>query len=234
MWSPAAARWNSIRRSPRWPNPPSAISSPPPPLFVVHLPRLCHLRQPNRIRLYVEEARQRPTSAPPRRQVAMATGPPSGRSRKLGLFFAESIRETVESIVIAHLAFLFRTFEAEAFVIPTGSMAPTPLGRHKDLECPQCGYFFLPAASQEVDSVTNKRTDKRSAPARCRYTSTSAGSGKGRPASTAATGFSSKFLPVPRPSGGSASSSFRRGGRTTSSGCGLPNETIRLPTASST
>ena len=34
-------------------------------------------------------------------------------------------RETVESIVIAViLAFLFRTFVAEAFVIPTGSMAP--------------------------------------------------------------------------------------------------------------
>ena len=40
-----------------------------------------------------------------------------------------AIRETVESIVIAFvLAFLFRTFEAEAFVIPTGSMAPTLMG----------------------------------------------------------------------------------------------------------
>ena len=47
------------------------------------------------------------------------------------------MRETVESIVIAFvLAFLFRTFEAEAFVIPTGSMAPTLMGRHKDVDCP--------------------------------------------------------------------------------------------------
>ena len=51
-----------------------------------------------------------------------------------------AIRETIESVVIAFvLAFLFRTFEAEAFVIPTGSMAPTLMGRHKDLVCPKCG-----------------------------------------------------------------------------------------------
>lgn len=61
-------------------------------------------------------------------------------------------RETVESIVIAFiLAFLFRTFEAEAFVIPTGSMAPTLLGRHKDVTCSQCGYKFRVGASYEVD-----------------------------------------------------------------------------------
>ena len=46
----------------------------------------------------------------------------------------ENGRETFESIVVAFvLAFLFRAFEAEAFVIPTGSMAPTLLGRHKDV-----------------------------------------------------------------------------------------------------
>ncbi|MGC3966264.1 MAG: hypothetical protein QM775_02485 [Pirellulales bacterium] len=41
----------------------------------------------------------------------------------------ESLRETFDSIAIAFiLAFLFRTFEAEAFVIPTGSMALTLMG----------------------------------------------------------------------------------------------------------
>lgn len=50
------------------------------------------------------------------------------------------LRETVESIIIAFvLAFLFRSFEAEAFVIPTGSMAPTLMGAHNDVACPQCG-----------------------------------------------------------------------------------------------
>jgi len=64
-----------------------------------------------------------------------------------------AIRETIESVVIAFvLAFLFRTFEAEAFVIPTGSMAPTLMGRHKDLVCPKCGYQYQTGASDEVNS----------------------------------------------------------------------------------
>src|SRR6476659_5463063 len=51
----------------------------------------------------------------------------------------DSMRETVESIAVAFiLAFLFRTFVAEAFVIPTGSMATTLMGRHKDVQCPNC------------------------------------------------------------------------------------------------
>jgi signal peptidase I len=67
-----------------------------------------------------------------------------------------AIRETIESVVVAFvLAFLFRTFEAEAFVIPTGSMAPTLMGRHKDLQCPMCGYRFQVSASEEVDQNTN-------------------------------------------------------------------------------
>jgi len=53
-------------------------------------------------------------------------------------------RETVESLVVAFvLAFLFRTFEAEAFVIPTGSMSPSLQGQHKDVECTHCGYSRL-------------------------------------------------------------------------------------------
>jgi len=65
---------------------------------------------------------------------------------------ARTIRETVESIVIAFvLAFLFRTFEAEAFVIPTGSMAPTLQGRHKDVDCPECGYPYKVGARGEAE-----------------------------------------------------------------------------------
>jgi signal peptidase I len=72
--------------------------------------------------------------------------------------WSRAIRETVESIVIAFvLAFLFRTFEAEAFVIPTGSMAPTLQGRHKDIQCPQCGYSYRVSASSEVDNRTGAR-----------------------------------------------------------------------------
>lgn len=64
----------------------------------------------------------------------------------------DGFRETVESIVIAFvLAFLFRTFEAEAFVIPTGSMAETLYGRHKDIECEKCKTHFRVSASDEID-----------------------------------------------------------------------------------
>lgn len=67
----------------------------------------------------------------------------------------DSTRETMESIVVAFvLAFLFRGFEAEAFVIPTGSMAPTLYGRHKESDCEQCGYHILIGASDEINDDT--------------------------------------------------------------------------------
>jgi signal peptidase I len=67
---------------------------------------------------------------------------------------AKSSREFIESIVIAIvLAFLFRAFEAEAFVIPTGSMAPTLQGRHKDITCPECGYEFQAGASLDAEAA---------------------------------------------------------------------------------
>jgi signal peptidase I len=63
-----------------------------------------------------------------------------------------SNRETIESVVIAFvLAFLFRTFEAEAFVIPTGSMAPTLMGRHKELTCQECGLLFTVGETEETE-----------------------------------------------------------------------------------
>jgi signal peptidase I len=78
-----------------------------------------------------------------------------------GWLSAAAIRDIVESIAIAFmLAFLFRTFEAEAFVIPTGSMAPTLLGQHKEVTCPQCGHTFHVSASDEVDSETGAPTGR--------------------------------------------------------------------------
>lgn len=64
----------------------------------------------------------------------------------------EGIRDTVEAIAIAFiLAFIFKTYEAEAFVIPTGSMAPTLFGRHKEVVCDGCGLPYPVGASQEID-----------------------------------------------------------------------------------
>jgi signal peptidase I len=85
-----------------------------------------------------------------------------------------AIREIVESLVIAFvLAFLFRTFEAEPFVIPTGSMATTLLGRNKDVVCQKCGFPYQISASEEVNPETNQPTGRHVVAGtcpNCRYT----------------------------------------------------------------
>src|SRR5688572_17270300 len=52
-----------------------------------------------------------------------------------------SIKETLISITIAFaMAFVFRAFVIEAYVIPTGSMAPTLMGQHMRFRSPESGY----------------------------------------------------------------------------------------------
>ena len=84
---------------------------------------------------------------------------------------SQATRETVESIVVAViLAFLFRAFIAEAFVIPTGSMAPTLQGRHMDVRCVECGYQYRTGASGEnPDSLRRQDVTHTTCPL-CRYT----------------------------------------------------------------
>ena len=88
-----------------------------------------------------------PPSPPPRR-------PRFDRRRRRST--DESIKETIDSVVIAFiLTFVFRAFVMEAFVIPTGSMAPTLLGQHVGLTCPQCGHRF----DADASGRTQLRTD---------------------------------------------------------------------------
>src|ERR1043166_6342293 len=55
----------------------------------------------------------------------------------------DGIRDTIESIVVAFiLAFVFRAFVVEAFVIPTGSMAPGLYGKHVQHPCAMCSYPY--------------------------------------------------------------------------------------------
>jgi len=76
-------------------------------------------------------------------------------------------RETVESIVVAViLALLFRAFIAEAFVIPTGSMAPTLMGRHVDVWCDECQYHYQSSGSAER-TKEDKRTGLKISNTRC-------------------------------------------------------------------
>src|SRR5215813_5214332 len=87
---------------------------------------------------------------------------PAAAAKPSSSSWGRSARETIESIAIAFaLAFLFKTFEAEAFVIPTGSMAPTLMGRHKDVVCPKCGFRYQVSASEEESE------DPRRQPSNC-------------------------------------------------------------------
>ncbi len=53
------------------------------------------------------------------------------------------VRQVVEFLVVMSLGILlFRTFAAEAYIVPTGSMAPTLLGMHEELVCPNCQIRF--------------------------------------------------------------------------------------------
>ena len=63
------------------------------------------------------------------------------------------LRENIESIAIAiALAFAIRYFVIEAFKIPTGSMAPTLLGEHKNVKCLNCGWSFY--ADRQSETAT--------------------------------------------------------------------------------
>lgn len=64
---------------------------------------------------------------------------------------SRSGRDSIESFVIVLMAFLLWSIEAEGFVIPTGSMAPTLMGRHKEITCPECGYVYRVNADREVE-----------------------------------------------------------------------------------
>jgi signal peptidase I len=66
----------------------------------------------------------------------------------------DTFREIVETIVfVVVLVLLLKSFVAEAFVIPTGSMAETLYGYQKLVKCPECGESFPVNCSSEVDPL---------------------------------------------------------------------------------
>lgn len=68
-----------------------------------------------------------------------------------------SVRRTLQVVIIAFvLVLVFRAFFVEAFLIPTGSMAPTLLGRHLRVRSAQTGFTWAVSASAEdrfVDEI---------------------------------------------------------------------------------
>ncbi|MFM7740916.1 MAG: hypothetical protein ACKO9H_16045, partial [Planctomycetota bacterium] len=57
--------------------------------------------------------------------------------------------DSIVSLVAIILAMLFRTFQAEAFIIPTGSMAPGLQGQHIDVVCDKCKFQYRTGATED-------------------------------------------------------------------------------------
>ncbi|HEY7154410.1 MAG TPA: hypothetical protein VH575_10670, partial [Gemmataceae bacterium] len=91
-----------------------------------------------------------------RGEAATAAAP---RPRPQPTQHSDSVREIVETIVfVVVLVLLLKSFAAEAFVIPTGSMGQTLLGYQKEVVCPDCGIKFPINCSQEVDPSDGGKT----------------------------------------------------------------------------
>ena len=66
----------------------------------------------------------------------------------------DGFRELLETIVfVVVLVLVLKSFIAEAFVIPTGSMAETLFGYQKQINCPSCKHRFPVNCSSEVEQM---------------------------------------------------------------------------------
>lgn len=84
---------------------------------------------------------------------------------------------TVQSLITALiLAFMFRAFMVEAFIIPTGSMAPGLVGEHFTHVCDRCGWEFdVGPDLGDPDAVSFVRPASITCP-NCRHIITETGS----------------------------------------------------------
>jgi signal peptidase I len=82
------------------------------------------------------------------------SSPPAPGTPKKPAEAKDTVREVLETIVfVVVLVLMLKTFLAEAFVIPTGSMADTLLGYHYKVRCDECGRENLVNASTEAEAV---------------------------------------------------------------------------------
>jgi signal peptidase I len=101
--------------------------------------------------------------------VSMADPQPAGASARENEPNS-TVRELLETVAfVVVLVLLLKTFVAEAFVIPTGSMATTLLGYNKEVTCPQCGVSFPVNCSDEVENRQSGQPLTRCQCWNCRY-----------------------------------------------------------------
>src|SRR5713226_4600050 len=125
-----------------------------------------------------EQLRTTPESTPPTRPLAQDGSPPRGgkvataptsKARPSAPEVKDTWREVVETVVfVVVLVLLLKSFTAEAFVIPTGSMAETLWGYQKLVTCPQCGYEFPVNCSREVEDRKHPKVENCVCP-NCMY-----------------------------------------------------------------
>jgi signal peptidase I len=98
------------------------------------------------------------------------TGPTTTEAEQSPPSLNDTVKDTIESIVIAFvLAFVFRAYVVEAFVIPTGSMAPTLLGAHVTVTCSECGYRFSADIPEEIQRGPSRRGNESAVCPMCGY-----------------------------------------------------------------
>ena len=101
-------------------------------------------------RAAVLRRRQIQTSSNDRTIMSLASLMHECRGGRLELARAGVMRQTVELLVVLCLCVLLvRTFSAEAYVVPTGSMAPTLLGLHREIVCTNCRFTFVVGIDEE-------------------------------------------------------------------------------------
>jgi signal peptidase I len=96
------------------------------------------------------------TSAASAAVTAPSAGKPApkegSKAKKVPAEPKDSFREVVETVVfVVVLVLMLKSFVAEAFVIPTGSMAETLYGYQKIVYCPECELKFPVNCSDEAE-----------------------------------------------------------------------------------
>ena len=73
--------------------------------------------------------------------------PPDPNPARHGIAPARQLADFL--VVLCVSVLVFRTFAAEAYIVPTGSMAPTLLGNHREVVCPNCGFRIKTGLDEE-------------------------------------------------------------------------------------